>query len=196
GEETTKLATYVSGAIWLSSVLPVGSARFTQAIATRLRLPLPVAEELKIWHGHCDPQSIDGSELLEMPEVAGVTALLPRSEVAAALAEEAERCAADLRRWLDEVRRSAVEPEALLLAGGGALLPGLDTLLMQALDLPVQRGIPVGIHGLPALLEGPAYATVAGLVLWYARYAADENLAVGARRRALPKMMQGLRSLM
>src|SRR5262249_55376406 len=131
GEETTRVAVYINDAIWLSEVLRMGGLHFTQAIGARLRLPMPTAEELKIRHGHCDSQRVGETELVDMPEVAGVEALLPRSEVVAALAEQSEAFAEVVSQRLEAIRRSEVVPEALLLVGGGALLPGVEVRLMH-----------------------------------------------------------------
>ena len=40
----------------IRSCLPIGGNLITSDIAIGLRLPVGVAEELKITYGHCDPQ--------------------------------------------------------------------------------------------------------------------------------------------
>lgn len=52
GGGTTDLAIYINGDVWHTSVLAVGGGHVTSDIAQGLRLPLDVAEEVKLQHGH------------------------------------------------------------------------------------------------------------------------------------------------
>ncbi|HKT37724.1 MAG TPA: cell division protein FtsA [Ktedonobacterales bacterium] len=175
GAETTNLAMYIAGTIWLTEVLPEGGASLTRELASQMKIPFYAAEELKVRHGHCDPEQIQEFALVDIPESVGVDAVLPQREIARILEQRTQKFAERLTERLRAIRRLGVEPEALALTGGGAELAGLDDALMHALDLPVYRESPVGIHGLPPLMASPSFATAAGLALWQARFASQEH---------------------
>ena len=187
GAETTGLTLYVNDAIWHSEVLPMGGATLTRDLGTQLKLPISATEELKLRHGHCDPRAIGEYELVDMPQSVAIDAVLPRAEIVRILNESACALGDELGQCIQRARRVGVDPEVVVLTGGGANLAGIDTVLMGILETPVYRGTPGDIHGLPPVVENPAFATAIGLILWYARYASqDEGRGMGRRLQALP----------
>jgi cell division protein FtsA len=166
GAETTSLTLYVGGAVWMSQVAPVGGATITQAISRQLHLPFAVAEELKIRHGHCDPQRVDEFELIALPASSGYTGWMPRRELVGSIQQGVYSLATTLGQLLEEARDVSVRPEVGLLTGGCTELCGLETMLAQLLDIPLRRALHGGITGLPPVARLPAFSTAAGLVLW------------------------------
>lgn len=208
GAETTNFTILVAGTVWQSEVIAEGAAALTRELAAQFKLPHPAAEALKLAHGTCDLACHDEFALVELPmpggtsdvgpdldpDGDGLAGVVPAAELARVIQQRAYRCADLLAERLDNVRRLGVEPEALVLAGGGAALHGIEGLLGRALELPVYRGRPSGIVGLPPLLESPAYATAVGLALRHARYVGiDERPA--RRHRVLPHLVTGVRRL-
>lgn len=181
GAETTDVAIYADGSIWSSAVLTSGGAEITREIATQMRLPWVAAEDLKLRYGQCDPRRVEEYELVELPPSADEEGLLPRAELTRVIAQRAEQQARLLADYVTELRGQGLDPDALILTGGASELAGLDTLLMRTLEMPVHLGEPRGIAGLPPALQRPAYATVSGLALWYARYAQTGESATPSR---------------
>src|SRR5262249_49395006 len=130
--------------------------------------------------------------LVELPDGDGGAEVVPQAELARVLQQRAYRFADLLAERLEEARGLGVEPEALVLIGGASELPGLETLLTNGLELPVYRGAPTGIEGLPPLCTAPAFSVAAGLVLWQARYATQANAGT-RKQRPLPGLVAGLR---
>ncbi len=67
-----------------------------------------------------------------------------------------------------ELLRSGVAESlasGLVLVGGGSLLAGTQELAENFFDMPVRRGLPINLKGLPEELVKPMYATAAGLLL-------------------------------
>ena len=54
----------------------------------------------------------------------------------------------------------------LVLTGGTANLPGLESMMRRTLAPRVRIGIPNGHGGIPNALKAPAYATGVGILLW------------------------------
>jgi cell division protein FtsA len=195
GAETTSLAVYADGSIWTSVILPVGGADITRTIASQLKLPWAAAEDLKLRYGQCTP-SADEYELVELPRSAGFDGFVPRAELTAIIRKRGEILAQTVAQHLYDVRGDGVEPESLTFTGGGADLLGLDDLLVRACEMPVVRGVPRGIYGLPSGLERPIFATAAGLVLWYAHYAPYGNGLASHRRFApFPGLVNSMKKL-
>ncbi|MGH2516559.1 MAG: cell division protein FtsA [Ktedonobacterales bacterium] len=195
GAETLSLAIYADGAVWSSAVLPVGGADITRDIASQLKLPWPAAEDLKLRYGQCAPGA-DEYELVEMPASSGFEGFVPRAALTAIIRKRGEALAQSVAQQLHAVRDAGLDPETLILTGGGADLLGLDDLLVRACEVPVSRGVPRGIRGLPSGLERPIFATAAGLVHWYAHYAPYGDGAASGRRFApLPGFVAGMKKL-
>jgi cell division protein FtsA len=67
-----------------------------------------------------------------------------------------------------EVMRSGVADSlasGLVLVGGSSLLEGTQELAERIFGLPVRRGLPINLRGMPEELMKPAYTTAAGLLL-------------------------------
>ncbi len=183
GADTTTIAIYVGGAVWMIRTVPVGGATITQAAAKQLQLPIAAAEELKVRAGHCDLQRVDEFALVPLPSTAEHTGYMPRRELARSIQQGVYTLADALCPPLDDARQATVEPEVALLTGGCADLPGLETLLTQALDIPVRRALHGGIAGLPSGARQPAFATAVGLVLWQQRIERIERIYRMYRKR-------------
>jgi cell division protein FtsA len=67
-----------------------------------------------------------------------------------------------------ELIRSGVSEalaSGLVLVGGSSLLEGTQELAERVFNLPVRRGLPVNLNGMPEDLMKPMFATAAGLLL-------------------------------
>jgi cell division protein FtsA len=166
GYQTTKLAVYHDGTIWHTHVLRLGGQGFTDALVSQMHLPPHVAERVKLDDGSCDPRDASEMELVEIPAL-GDDVYAPRSEIIRVLREHADEFADAIDEWLRRLRSSGVIPTTIVLVGGGAELPGLDALLASALDVEVEIGAAVDVHGVPGWADIPAFATAAGLARWY-----------------------------
>lgn len=182
GAETTDLAIYVDGSIWWSTVLTSGGAEITREIKSEFKLPWTAAEDLKLRYGQCDSRQVGEYELVDMPPSSGEDGFLPRAELTRVIVGRVERQAQLLAQHVAELREQGLFPDALILTGGASELPGLDEVYAQALEVPVYRADPSGVEGLPPALRRPAFATVTGLALWYARYASAGEQAAPSRR--------------
>jgi cell division protein FtsA len=69
----------------------------------------------------------------------------------------------------------------VILTGGGSLMTGLADLAGRILGRPVALGRPLGIAGLPDGAKGPAFAALAGLLV-YPQAAHLEHFEAGHTR--------------
>lgn len=167
GGGTTDLAYYRDSAIWHSEVFPIGGNHFTKDIAVGLRTPIHHAERLKRTLGCALPSMVPREEMIEVPGVGGrPLRTVPREllcEIIQARAEEAFNLIAHSIRHCTQGRELV---GGVVLAGGGALLEGIEVLAEQIFRLPVRIGFPIGIEAVDSQLCSPIYATAVGLLLF------------------------------
>jgi cell division protein FtsA len=167
GGGTTDIAVYTDGAIWHSVVLPVGGNLITSDIAIGLRLPVGVAEELKIMYGHCDPSAIDDDDMIDLAQfMPDCDDLVPRKLLAEIIQARVDEIFGMVHEELKKSGYDGLLPAGIVITGGTAELPGILEMAGQILDLPARIGSPLGLHGLADSINRPAYATAVGLLLW------------------------------
>ena len=167
GGGTTDIAVYTDGAIWHSVVLPVGGNLITSDIAIGLRLPVGVAEELKIMYGHCDPSAIDDDDMIDLAQfMPDCDDLVPRKLLSEIIQARVDEIFGMVHEELKKSGYDGLLPAGIVITGGTAELPGILEVAGQILDLPARIGSPLGLHGLADSINRPAYATAVGLLLW------------------------------
>ncbi len=167
GGGTTDIAVFAEGSIKHTSVLPLGGNYLTNDIAVGLRTPMNEAEKIKIKYGCAYTPLIPADDTIEVPSVGGRT---PRKVARQILGEIIEpRVEEILRLAHREIIKSGYEDllaAGIVVTGGTAILEGVTELGEQVFNMPVRRGVPIGIGGLTDVVNSPLYATGVGLVLY------------------------------
>jgi cell division protein FtsA len=166
GGGTTDIAVFAEGSIKHTSVLPLGGDYLTNDIAVGLRTPMNEAEKIKIKYGCAYTPLIPADDTIEVPSVGGRS---PREVARHILGEIVEPRIEEMFRLAHrEIIKSGYEDllaAGVVVAGGTAIMEGVIELGEQVFNMPVRRGIPVGIGGLTDVVNSPLYATGVGLVL-------------------------------
>ena len=154
GSLSTDIAIY-SGSLKLTASVPIGGDKITEIIHTKLKITLEQAEEIKCRFG------IAESDL--------------KSKISAAISPQLTTLVTEIRKVIKfyEQRgagQSSHKIGAILLAGGGAGLPGLTEYLKSALNIEVAVGNPwqnLSTYPLKPLPRNIAsiYTTAIGLAL-------------------------------
>jgi cell division protein FtsA len=167
GGGTTDVAVFAEGSIKHTAVLSLGGNYLTNDIAVGLRTPTNEAEKIKIKYGCAYTPLIPTDDTIEVPSVGGRN---PRKVARQILGEIIEpRVEEILRLAHREIIKSGYEDllaAGIVLTGGTAILEGITELSEQIFNMPVRRGIPIGIGGLTDVVNSPLYATGVGLVLY------------------------------
>jgi len=170
GGGTTEVIVYGGGVVRHTSVVPVGGDHFTNDLAVGLRTPIPEAEKIKRRYGCVSASFLQKDGAIE---IASVGDRPPRTIFARILTDIIEPRALELLSLIrDDLQRAGLHgqiPAGLVLAGGGAMLRGLDEMAEQGFRLPVRIAEPKGLADLPELVAQPEYATVVGLVMYGAK---------------------------
>jgi cell division protein FtsA len=170
GGGTTELIVYGGGVVRHTGAVGIGGDHFTNDLAVGLRTPIPEAERIKRHHGCAAAALLRHDDSIE---IASVGDRPPRTIFAHMLTEIIEPRTQELLTLVeDDLHRAGLDrqiPAGLILAGGGALLNGLQDLAEHSFHLPVRIAEPRGIVDLPEQVAQPEYATVVGLVLTAAK---------------------------
>jgi cell division protein FtsA len=176
GGGTTDIIVFHNGAVMHTAVLPVGGNHITSDVAAGLRTPLTEAERLKVNYGVATNQVVGRDEMVQVPGVGGRE---PREIARRLLGEIIEpRMEEIFALALRELLRSGVADtlgSGVVLAGGTSLLEGTQELAERIFNLPVRRGLPINLKGMPEELMKPMYTTAAGLLLHAAEGQAQTN---------------------
>ena len=186
GAGTTGLAIYVKGDVFHANVLPVGGNHITSDIAQGLRLPIEVAEEVKLNHGHAVLDDIEEDEFFNIVAFGSEQATKVERRVLVNIIEA--RAEEILMMVEQEIKRSGYDSMLLtgvVLTGGGAQLPGIQKMAQKIFNLPVRIGKPEKMVGLTDQISSPAYATSVGLLNWGILF--SEPTPTGQKRRGFEK---------
>ena len=180
GGGTADVAIFERGSLWHTGVIAVGGDHFTNDIAVGLRTPIPDAEKVKRKNGCALSSMVDEDQTIEVASVGGRK---PRLMARRILSEILQPRAEEIFHLVwDEIRRAGYEKSlnsGIVLTGGGAILEGMPEIAEQIFDLPIRRGLPVGVGGLADHVSSPVFATPVGLVLYAHRNRVTGNVSRG-----------------
>ncbi len=193
GGGTADVAIFERGSLWHTGVIAVGGDHFTNDIAVGLRTPIPDAEKVKRKNGCALSSMVDEDETIEVASVGGRK---PRLMARRILSEILQPRAEEIFHLVwDEIRRAGYEKSlnsGIVLTGGGAILEGMPEIAEQIFDLPIRRGLPVGVGGLADHVSSPVFATPVGLVLYAHRNRVPDDHRTS---NALVRMRGALRGI-
>jgi len=192
GGGTTEVIVYGGGVVRHTSAVAIGGDHFTNDLAVGLRTPIPEAERIKRRHGCAASTFMKADGPIE---IASVGDRPPRTIFAHMLTDIIEPRAMELLSLIrDDLQRAGLDgqiPAGFVLAGGGAMLHGLDELAEESFHLPVRVAEPKGLADLPEQVARPEYATVVGLVLYGAKARRSSPQRAGNLVSKLKSMFAG-----
>lgn len=166
GGGTTDIIVFHSGAVMHTAVLPLGGNHLTSDIAAGIRTPASEAEKLKVAWGAATGQVVRRDQMVQ---VAGVGGREPKAIARKLLADIIEPRMEEIFAMAQrEIMRSGVADNlasGVVLVGGTSLLEGTQELAERIFGVPVRRGLPINLKGMPEELMKPMYTTAAGLIL-------------------------------
>ncbi len=165
GGGTSDIAIFKDGAIVHTGVLAIGGHHITNDISVGLRTPIAEAEAIKVAHGCALASLVSSDDTIEVPGVGGRK---PRILSRRLLAEIIEPRVEEIFQLIHtEIQKSGfadVLSGGVVITGGSSLLEGMPELAEYIFEMPVKRGIPLGIGGLRDVVNSPKFATGVGLL--------------------------------
>ncbi|MEJ2192266.1 MAG: cell division protein FtsA [Nitrospirota bacterium] len=163
GAGTTDVALFKGGTLRHAFSIPVAGSHLTGDLAIGLRISREEAERVKHEEGFALPAGAGQSgATIKVHGLEGERRTIPRNYMGEILLPRCEEIFELLRDGLGDPLLYTCS--VAVLTGGSAVLPAMDRVLEAVLGITVRTGVP---EGPPAQgLEGPAYATALGLMLY------------------------------
>jgi cell division protein FtsA len=183
GAGVTNVSVYIGGMLAGLVTLNQGAADITDDIAAVFGIRRAEAERLKCRDGSALSNPRDHQDVLDVAEPGDVVgsekAKLTRAQLNSVICQRADPIIADIGKALTDLGFSAPGRHHVVLTGGGAELKGLADHMQGALGRTVRIGRPLGLTGLPEAHSGPAFSTLAGLVVYAHSNPIDLKLGLG-----------------
>lgn len=180
GGGTTDLVIFSNGAIKHTAVVALAGNHITNDISMGLRTPLEEAEKIKKRYGCALASMVQKDETIEVPSVGGRNPrVLSRQTLAEIVEPRVEEILTLVHHEVMKTGYANLIASGIILTGGTAVLEGLPELAEQIFNLPVRRGLPIGIGGLVDLVHSPMYATGVGLVLYGSKHETQSKFKIG-----------------
>lgn len=195
GGGTTGISIFAKRHMIYADAVPLGGHHLTSDICQGLQVTMSTAERIKTVNGGVVATGVDDRDLIEIPSPhAGVhervedRRQITRSELIGVMRPRMEEILEEVRDRLDASGFEYLPGQRVVLTGGSAQVPGLETLAQRILGRQVRIGKPLRVQGLPQAATGPAFAAAVGLAL-HASHPQDEcwdfempSDLIGARR--------------
>jgi cell division protein FtsA len=179
GAHSTELVCYYGESAQLATSLRICGDHFSRDVAHAFRVPLESAEIVKHEFGGAVSQGTAENSVVELPfiEEHGRGAReAPRKFVNQILESRAVELFEMVRAELERAGMQRAIASGLVIAGGGALLPGICDIAERVLDCPARIGLAQGFLDWPEELNDPAWTTGAGLAMYAARLRSQVDL--------------------
>lgn len=172
GAGTTGLSVYEESKLIGTAKFPVGMGHISSDLAIGLKIPLTVAEAIKLHYGYAIAREVNAKDSVDIkkfyPDAKGtVSRRFVADIIESRLAEILELAANEIKA----MGKSGQLVGGVVLAGGGSKLPGVTDLASQELKLTAQIGVPVGEEwqmesvNFTESFEDPEFITALGLIL-------------------------------
>jgi cell division protein FtsA len=165
GARFTDYILYLDGVVRCSGVLAVGGQHFTNDLAIGLRIPLELAEKLKIEEGEAEiGKSMPGEKIVLEAGPGFSGREVERQMVNLILHARLEAMFPELRQRLGAAFPFVGNDARILLTGGCSKMRGIAAVAESIFQTPAQLGTSQGISGPPSVLENPRWSTCLGLL--------------------------------
>lgn len=185
GASVTNVSLFAGGMLVGLTSLPFGAADITDDVASAFGIRRSQAERLKCFYGSATASPRDNHDMVELAQNEPGTVprrQVTRAQLIAVVRQRLDHMMGEISRTLKELGFSGPVGRQVVLAGGGADLKGMADYAQGALGRAVRIGRPQGLTSLPEAHAGPAFAALAGLIL----YAASDPVDL----REMPTNMQ------
>jgi cell division protein FtsA len=194
GAHSTELICYYGESAQMATSLRICGDHFSRDLAHALRIPLESAVTVKHEFGSATSEGTAENSTVELPvkEISSESGREPRDVARKTINQILESRTVELfemvRAELARVGMQRAIAGGLVVAGGGALLPGICDVAERVLECPAHLGLAQGFPDWPEQLNDPVWTTVAGLAMYAARLRSQVDLerqSVGVLGRIL-----------
>lgn len=169
GGGTTSMAVFVGGRMVHIDAIAVGGHHITMDIARGLTMRLADSERLKTYYGSCIPSPSDEREVIAVTHVgedADHPTHMPKSQLVRIIKPRVEEILELVRDRLAAAGFAAQAGHGVVLTGGASQLTGLPELARRLMPGQIRLGRPLGVQGLPASADNPAFSAAVGMLVY------------------------------
>jgi cell division protein FtsA len=169
GSHTTSLALFHGGRAQHIGMLPLGGYHITKDLAHGLSTSNHDAERLKTLHGSASARAVTDKELVDVPVMGELDQVIiqavPKGKIARIIQPRAEEIFEMVREHLESIGMEIPTDHAIILTGGGSLLPAIRDIAIPLLGKKIRLAKPNDFLGnLPLDYHSSVFATTAGLL--------------------------------
>ena len=167
GNTTTNIAIFEDGNILSLKIIPIGSRYITTDVAIGLRVPIDLAEMIKINYGTALPLGMIKSEKIDFASLdQRESGSASKKEVSKIIRGRCEKMFKLIDEELTSIGRKGKLPAGVVLTGAGSKLEGLTDVAKNIFKIPATLGSSKGfVSGNNKALD-ISFATAVGLVIW------------------------------
>ncbi len=165
GAELTTVALFHQGLCVFNDVIPIGGRHITHDIAAAFQIPVPLAERLKNLYGGLIISPADRQETITLNTAKdGASKTIQKSELMEVIYYRVQEIFFLVKQKVMAQNLENTAGRRYVLTGGSCQLPGMRELGNRLLERPLRLGRPLNVVGTASFIEGPAFATSAGLL--------------------------------
>lgn len=182
GGGTTAIVVYYDGSPIYSCVLPIGGRHITSDLAARLKASMEDAEKIKLkLSQEREPSkfAIDATEKkneeLDLKEFNLDVEKVPKRFLYEVTDMRLEEIFSLVALEIKKANLVGKIPAGVVITGGASLTYGAERVAKNVLKAPVRIGYPKGVTGLIDEIEGPAFASAVGVLLYGVNYSKENE---------------------
>ena len=138
----------------------------TSDIAIGLRIPLDVAEQIKLQYGVATAEGVARKEEISLQDISSEEGVFSRRYVAEIIEARLEELCSLVEGDLKKLGLAGLLPFGVILTGGGAKMQGILDVVKRELHLPASIGLPNATTSAIDRVNDPVFSTALGLVTW------------------------------
>lgn len=183
GAGTINLAVIEDGEVQDIAVIPMGGNNITNDLAIGLKTDLEIAEKVKINHARLGDKVKSGDVSVEHEKRNYV---FDAEEVSMIVEARVEEMFEYIEAELKKIGRSKKLPGGVVLVGGSAKIPGIESFAKQYLGLSCKIGKLLDSRGITDGIEGLEYVTSIGLMNLDMLFGAQSSVSFGPSKSFMP----------
>ena len=171
GSGTTTMVAFEEMKPLYARSLPIGAGHITNDIAVGLKIPVEIAEQIKLREGSADPRRTPRKDTVHLYEFdPGLREEVARRVINEIIEVRVAEILDILNNELAPLREKFEFPAGVILTGGGIKLEGITDLVRTRLKLPAQIGSPdiskmeIENPTYERMLDDPEFSVAVGLV--------------------------------
>ncbi|MDC0228120.1 cell division protein FtsA [Alphaproteobacteria bacterium] len=169
GGNITSIGVFINDKIVFSDSIPIGGIHITSDIVRGLGTKSEDAEKIKILYGSALSNETDEYTSIEIPIISDegeiINQEIPRAMLTAIIKPRIEETFELVKERLNYFKRNSNFSNKVILCGGGANLNNIREFASTFLETNVRIGRPIGLIGLPEIVQTPTFSCLAGLLI-------------------------------